>query len=113
MCLRDDDALFRRLGQSRIRYCSASADMERLARALCSLMYRPTGLATGRAGMTLVDPVTRRAALLHFEARHRFESRAFHTFSQGDLDRLREDLRRFSGPRVGRLVSALVRRGGP
>jgi hypothetical protein len=37
--------------------------------------------------------------LLHFEARRRFDARAFHTFSQGDLDRLREDLRRFSGDR--------------
>jgi len=35
--------------------------------------------------------------LLYFEARRRFEAKAFHAFNQGDLDRLREDLRRFSG----------------
>jgi len=37
--------------------------------------------------------------LLYFEARRRFEAKAFHTFNQGDLDRLREGLRRFSGDR--------------
>ena len=91
--LRDYDALFRRLGQSRIRFCSTSADMARRASALCRRMYQPADLARSPS----VDPVTRRAALAHFEARRRFESRAFHTFSQGDLDRLREDLLRFSG----------------
>jgi hypothetical protein len=96
--LRDYDPLFRRLGQSRIRFCTASADMARRARALCGRLSQPAGLAGGLAGMPPVDPVTRRAALLHFDARRRFESRAFHTFSQGDLDRLREDLQRFSGP---------------
>jgi hypothetical protein len=95
--LRDYDALFRRLGQSRIRFCSTSADMGRKARGLCYRMYQPTGLAMNPALMRRGDPVVRRDALLHFEARRRFESRAFHTFSQGDLDRLREDLQRFSG----------------
>jgi hypothetical protein len=92
--LHDYDALFRRLGQSRIRFCSANADMARRARALCERVSQPRSLVR----VSPVDPVTRRSALRHFEVRRRFESRAFHTFSQGELDRLREDLAHFSGP---------------
>jgi hypothetical protein len=96
---RDDDALFRRLGQSRIRYCSTSPDVARKARGLCYRRYQTTGLAMHPALTRPGDPVVRRDASLHFEPRRRFEARAFHTFNQGDLDRLREDLRRFSGDR--------------
>ena len=81
--LRDDDALFRRLGQSRIRYCSTSPDVARKARGLCYRRYQTTDLAMHPALTRPGDPVVRRAALLHFKARRRFESRASHTFSQG------------------------------
>jgi hypothetical protein len=74
--LRDDDALFRHLGQSRIRYCSTSPDVARKARGLCHRLYQPTGLAMNPAVIRPGDPVVRRDALLHFEARRRFESRA-------------------------------------
>jgi hypothetical protein len=97
--LRHYDALFRRLGQGAIRFCSTSAELARTARELCVRTYQPEGRAATLAVTPRADPVTRRDALLHFEARRRFESRAFHTFSQADLDRLREDLRRFSGDR--------------
>ena len=83
--------LFRRLGQSPIRFCTTSADVARKVRGLCHRLYQPTGLAMDPALIRPGDPVVRRDALLHFEAR------AFHTFSQGDLDRPRKDLRRFSG----------------
>jgi hypothetical protein len=89
--LRDDGALFRRLGQSPIRFCTTSADVARKARGLCHRLYQPTGLAMHPAVIPPGDPVVRRDAVLHFEARRRFEARAFHTFSQGDLDRLREE----------------------
>jgi hypothetical protein len=68
--------------------------MARRARALCERVSQPRPLVR----VPPVDPVTRRSALRHFDARRRFESRAFHTFNQGDLDRLREDLTHFSGP---------------
>jgi len=95
--LRDDDALFRRLGQSRIRYCSTSPDVARKARGFCYRRYQTMGLAMHPALTRPGDPIVRRDGLLHFEARRRFEARALHTFSQGDLDRPRKDLRRFSG----------------
>jgi hypothetical protein len=71
----------------------------RKARGLCDRLYQPTGLAMHPALIRPGDPVVRRDALLHFEARRGSESRAFHTFSQGDLDRLREELQRFSRDR--------------
>ena len=71
--------------------------MARKARGLCYRLYQPTRLAMHPALIRPGDPVVRRDALLHFEARRGSESRAFHTFSQGDLDRLRGELQRFSG----------------
>jgi hypothetical protein len=62
-------------------------------------MYQPTGPAMHPALIRPGDPVVGRDALLHFEARRRFEARAFHTLRLGDLDRLREDLQLVSGDR--------------
>ena len=87
--LRDYGALFRRLGQSPIRFCTTNADVARKARGLCYRRYRTTGLAMHPALTRPGDPVVRRGAVLHFEARRRFAARAFHTFSRGDLDRPR------------------------
>jgi hypothetical protein len=87
------DTVFRRLGRVCLRFCSTSTALSDEARALCVRQSkRPMA-----AEFPALDPVTRRAALQHFEARRRFEARAFHTFTQLALDDLRDDLRRFSG----------------
>jgi hypothetical protein len=57
---RDDGALFRRLGQSPIRFCTTSADVARKARGLCYRLYQPTGLAMNPALIRPGDPVVRR-----------------------------------------------------
>ena len=85
--------LFRRLGRVCLRFCSTSTALSDEARTLCVRQSRRPMAAESPA----LDPVTRRAALHHFEARRRFEARAFHTFTQLALDDLRDDLRRFSG----------------
>jgi len=66
--LRDYGALFRRLGQSRIRFRSTSAAVARKARGLCYRMYQPTGLAMHPALIRPGDPVVRRDALLRPES---------------------------------------------
>ena len=88
--LRDDDALFQTPGPEPDPLLQhQSRGGAEGPRALLSPVTRLTGLAMHPALTRPGDPVVRRDRLLDFEARRRFEARAFHTFSQGDLDRPR------------------------
>ncbi len=83
-------ALFRRLGQVRIVFCtpwaSAFFDAEKA--------ILPRG---GRGAPVGQEPTTIRIILAHFDARRRFEKRQYWTLSTDEVERLRLDLERFGG----------------
>lgn len=83
-------ALFRRLGQVRIVFCTpwASAFFDAEQAIL------PRG---GRGAPVGQEPTIIRIILAYFDARRRFEKRQYSTLSTNEVERLRLDLERFAG----------------
>jgi hypothetical protein len=83
--------LLRRLPHAVIRFCTPD---ERVIERAARMCHRRFGAGTSN----VTTPVDAKVILAHFDARRRFETRQFRTFTERDLERLRRDLDRFQGP---------------
>jgi len=83
--------LLRRLPHAVIRFCTPDERVIERAARMCHRRF-------GSGPSDVTTPVDAKVILAHFDARRRFETRQFRTFTELDLERLRRDLDRFQGP---------------
>ena len=83
--------LLRRLPHAVIRFCTPDERVIDRAARMCQRRF-------GSPLPEVTTPADAHVVLAHFDARRRFETRQFRSFTDQELERLRRDLDRFQGP---------------